>query len=126
MNAPQLAVGIFTGSNMEITYDKDADSMYIEFRKGEFVKNKKMDDFTIMDLDENGNILGIELLEVSKRIPLESLSEVSVKIHRIFHRSRTGGEKCHQSRGKFWESKGKRPSEASMPPVFDRWCRFPF
>ncbi|MBS3124113.1 DUF2283 domain-containing protein [Candidatus Woesearchaeota archaeon] len=97
MNAPQLAVGIFTGSNMEITYDKDADSMYIEFRKGEFVKNKKMDDFTIMDLDENGNILGIELLEVSKR-----------------------------TRGKFWESKGKRPSEASMPPVFDRWCRFPF
>ena len=53
--------------------------MYIEFRKGEFAKNKKVDDFTIIDLDAKGNILGIELLDVSKRIPAESLTEVSVK-----------------------------------------------
>ncbi len=53
--------------------------MYIEFRKGEFAKNKKVDDFTIIDLDSEGNILGIELLDVSKRIPAESLTEVSVK-----------------------------------------------
>ncbi len=64
---------------MEISYDKQADAMYIEFRKGEFAQNKKIDDFTIIDLDEKGNILGIELLDVSKRIPVESLSEVNVK-----------------------------------------------
>ncbi len=64
---------------MEISYDKEADAMYIEFRKGDFAKNKKIDDFTIIDLDKKGNILGIELLNVSKRIPIESLSEVNVK-----------------------------------------------
>lgn len=64
---------------MEISYDKQADAMYIEFCKGKFAKNKKIDDFTIIDLDEKGNILGIELLNVSKRIPAESLTEVSVK-----------------------------------------------
>jgi uncharacterized protein YuzE len=64
---------------MEINYDKEADAVYIEFRKGEFAKNKKIDDFTIIDLDDKGNILGIELLDVSKRIPIESLSEVHVK-----------------------------------------------
>lgn len=64
---------------MEITYDKDADAVYIEFRKGEFSKNRKMDDFTILDLDAEGNILGIELLRVSERLPAESLSEVHVK-----------------------------------------------
>ena len=64
---------------MEITYDKVADAMYITFRSGEFAKNKKVDDFTIIDLDKNGNILGIKLLDVSKRIPAESLTEVSVK-----------------------------------------------
>jgi len=64
---------------MEISYDKEADAMYIEFRKGEFAKNKKIDDFTIIDLDQEGNILGIELLDASKRIPIESLSEVNVK-----------------------------------------------
>ena len=64
---------------MEISYDKEADAMYIEFRKGMFSKNKKIDDFIIVDLDKDNNILGIELLEVSKRIPSESLQEVHVK-----------------------------------------------
>ncbi|MBD3259856.1 DUF2283 domain-containing protein [Candidatus Woesearchaeota archaeon] len=64
---------------MEINYDKDADAVYIKIRKGEFAKNKKIDDFTIIDLDKDNNILGIEFLEASKRIPIESLSEVSVK-----------------------------------------------
>ena len=64
---------------MEINYDKEADAMYIEFMKGEFAKNKKIDDFTIIDLDDKGNILGIELLEVSKRIPIESLAQVNVR-----------------------------------------------
>ena len=64
---------------MEISYDKKADAMYIEFQKGKFAKNKKVDDFTIIDLDQKDNILGIEILAVSKRIPIESLSEVNVK-----------------------------------------------
>ncbi len=64
---------------MEISYDKEADAMYIEFRKGEFAKNTKIDDFTIIDLDKEGKLLGIELLEVSTRIPIESLSEIHVK-----------------------------------------------
>ena len=64
---------------MEISYDKEADAMYIEFRRGEFAKNKKIDDLIIIDLDKEDNILGIELLKASKRIPLESLSEINVK-----------------------------------------------
>lgn len=64
---------------MEIRYDKDADAIYIEFRKGEFAKNKMVDDFTIIDIDKNDNILGIELLDVKNRIPMESLREVNVK-----------------------------------------------
>ena len=64
---------------MEITYDKDADALYIEFQKGDFAKNKKIDDLTIIDLDKEGNMLGIEFLNASKRIPHESLAEVNVK-----------------------------------------------
>ena len=64
---------------MEISYDKDADAMYMEFRKGEFAKNKIIDDLTIIDLDKEGNILGIEILDASKQIPIESLSKINVK-----------------------------------------------
>jgi|TARA_B100001964_G_scaffold231770_1_gene286790 uncharacterized protein YuzE len=64
---------------MEISYDKEADAMYIEFQKEKFNKNKKIDDFTVIDMDDKDNILGIELLNVSKRIPIKSLSEINVK-----------------------------------------------
>ncbi len=64
---------------MEISLDKEADALYIEFKKGEFGSNKKIDDFTVIDLDKKGNILGIELLNVKERIPAQSLKEVNVK-----------------------------------------------
>ena len=64
---------------MEITYDKEADAMYIEFFSGEFNKNKKIDDETIIDLDKEGKILGIEILNISKRTPENFLSGISFK-----------------------------------------------
>ena len=64
---------------MEITYDKEADAMYIKFKEGEFDRNKKVDDSTILDLDKEGNVLGIELLWVSERMPEESLSDIHLK-----------------------------------------------
>jgi len=64
---------------MKITYDKEADAIYIEFSSEEFASNKKIDNNTIIDLDKNGKIIGIELLNVSKRIPKEALSEINFK-----------------------------------------------
>ncbi len=64
---------------MEISYDKEADAKYIEFRKGDCSSTKAIDRETIIDLDEKGNLLGIEFLSVSKRIPIKSLSEISIK-----------------------------------------------
>lgn len=64
---------------MRITFDKEADAVYIEFSSGEFASNKKIDNDTIIDLDKNGNILGIELLSVSERIPKNFLSSVQVE-----------------------------------------------
>lgn len=64
---------------MEIHYDKEADAMYIRIVRGRFSQNKKIDDMTILDFDEEGKLLGIELLEVSKRFPKRALSELHVK-----------------------------------------------
>ena len=52
---------------MKITYDKDADAMYIELANKKFSKCKEVDKNTILDLDEEGNVIGIEILFVSKR-----------------------------------------------------------
>ena len=64
---------------MKITIDKQADAMYIELSDGEFAKNKKIDNETILDLDENGKIIGIELLNVSERMTKDFLSDIRVK-----------------------------------------------
>ena len=64
---------------MEITFDKEADALYIQLSEGEFNSNKKIDKDTIIDLDKEENILGIELLNVSKRISKGFLSDVRVK-----------------------------------------------
>jgi uncharacterized protein YuzE len=64
---------------MEIDYDKGADALYIRFRKGRFARNKRVDSDTIFDFDGSGNLLGIELLDASKRIPDTSLSAIRVK-----------------------------------------------
>jgi uncharacterized protein YuzE len=64
---------------MKISYDKEANALYIELKQGKFDKNKKIDDFTILDLDKEGNILGIEFLDVDKRMSKEDLAKIYVK-----------------------------------------------
>ena len=54
---------------MKITYDKEADAMYVELTDKKFSKCKEIDRNTILDLDEDGNVIGIELLFVTKRFP---------------------------------------------------------
>lgn len=64
---------------MKITFDKEADAVYIEISEEEFKTNKKMDNETIIDLDKNGKIIGIELLNVSKIMSKNFLSEIRVQ-----------------------------------------------
>lgn len=74
---------IYKGCNillyMKITFDKEADAVYIESDRGDFASNKKIDNNPIIDVDTNGNIIGIELLNVSKRVPKNFLSRISVE-----------------------------------------------
>lgn len=65
---------------MDISFDKKADALYIEFRKGKFGSNKKIDPDTVIDLDKNGKLLGIEFLSASKKIPLKELRNINIKV----------------------------------------------
>ncbi|MDP2672651.1 MAG: DUF2283 domain-containing protein [Nanoarchaeota archaeon] len=54
---------------MKIRYDSDADAVYIKLRDIEIAETKKVDDYTILDYDKSGNLIGIELLFVSEQNP---------------------------------------------------------
>ncbi len=64
---------------MKITYDKDADAMYIELTNKKFSKCKEIDKNTILDLDDEGNVIGIELLFVSKRFSNKIPTSIAVE-----------------------------------------------
>ncbi|MFB6291831.1 MAG: DUF2283 domain-containing protein [Candidatus Nanohaloarchaea archaeon] len=52
---------------MKISFDDEADAIYIQLSDGEIAENRKLDDRTVLDLDGNGNIIGVEILDASKR-----------------------------------------------------------
>lgn len=64
---------------MKITFDKKADAMYIYLQNKKVFKTKQVTDDTIVDMDKKGNVIGIELLFISKRIPVENLSNIDIK-----------------------------------------------
>jgi len=65
---------------MQITYDTKADAMYIQFQEGEFAANKEIEEGIILDLGKGGALLGIEVLEASKRFPLKDLARVDIRM----------------------------------------------
>ena len=64
---------------MKATYDEEADAMYIKLTNEKFDKVKVIDKNTILNVDKDGNVIGIELLFVSKHLPKNFLSQIVVE-----------------------------------------------
>lgn len=52
---------------MNTKYDKKADALYMRFNKGKVIKTLRLDDKLIVDLDNNLNVLGVELLNAKSQ-----------------------------------------------------------
>ena len=65
---------------MKIEYDKIADAMYLYLKKAKIYKTVKMQDRLVVDVDRKGNIIGMEVLDVSSQIPQKSIKEFGMKI----------------------------------------------
>lgn len=63
---------------MKIQYDKTADALYLNLKKGKTAKTIKMKNRLLVDVDRGGNIVGIEVLNVSAHIPRKNLSSIEV------------------------------------------------
>ena len=58
---------------MKVSYDKEADAVYIEIAVGEADGVIEVKEGINIDFSKSGNILGIELLDASQKISLNSL-----------------------------------------------------
>ena len=59
---------------MKIQYFKNTDTLYIEFRQVEIVESRDLDEDTIIDLDEDGNIVALTMEHARDRSDAPNLS----------------------------------------------------
>jgi uncharacterized protein YuzE len=52
---------------MKINYDKMADAIYLNVSKGKIKKSIRMNDRLVVDVSNNGKIIGVEFLDASAR-----------------------------------------------------------
>ena len=65
---------------MKITYDKEIDAMYLYFQKGSFLRNKEVEEGIILDIGKGNKILGIEILNASKRIKSKNIGHMNFQV----------------------------------------------
>lgn len=60
------------------TYDEQADALYIVVQEGLVARSIEIDEMTLVDVDDQGQALGIEMLAPARAWPLDSLRDVGV------------------------------------------------
>lgn len=66
---------------MQVLYDDKSDLLYIRFddRTQEII-NKRVSEDVVLDLGEGDKIIGIEIMDASKHVPLEKLLPVEYQL----------------------------------------------
>lgn len=64
---------------MKIEYDKEADALYVFFRTVDVGKSREIEEGVIVDFDNDNHIVGIEILDASKRLTVSDLVNVSIE-----------------------------------------------
>jgi len=66
---------------MKIYYDEKKDLLYIRFEEGtREVRNKRITDDIVLDIEEDDRIIGMEILDASKRLNLANILPVTYDV----------------------------------------------
>ncbi|MDO8621804.1 MAG: DUF2283 domain-containing protein [bacterium] len=64
---------------MQIQIDPQADALYLTLKRGRVHRSREVEDGVVLDLDQRGRVLGIEMLDISKRYARQALQRLSVQ-----------------------------------------------
>ena len=65
---------------MRVRMDAGADALYIRFEESPIVESEEVSPGVILDFDENGRVVGLEMLNVRQRLPRADLKRVEVEV----------------------------------------------
>ena len=63
---------------MKMNYDSKEDVLYMHFKNGPCESVKEVEDNVIVELDRDGEVMGIELWGIRKKGVLKQLSQIAV------------------------------------------------
>lgn len=69
---------------MRLHYDKKKDAFYIRFSESPYAESNEMDKGVIFDYDKRGRLVGIEILDASKRLSASFRAQMQRKPKMIF------------------------------------------
>jgi len=58
---------------MKVTYFDDSDTLYIEFKQSEAAETRDLDENTLLDLDEQGQVIAITVEHASQKTDVSKL-----------------------------------------------------
>ena len=64
---------------MKIEYSKEADALYVYFKEEYVSRSKEIEDGVVIDFDEKGQLIGIEVLDVTQRFTLADIVNVNIE-----------------------------------------------
>ncbi|CDM65893.1 DUF2283 domain-containing protein [Pyrinomonas methylaliphatogenes] len=64
---------------MRLKVDHKNDVLYFRLDEAAIVESEEVKPGIILDYDANGNVVGIEILGLSKRVPIETLKRLQVE-----------------------------------------------
>jgi uncharacterized protein YuzE len=64
---------------MKVTIDPEADALYMRLSDTRIHDSEEVKPGIILDYDEKNNLIGIEILRVSERVPSASLKSVLIE-----------------------------------------------
>ena len=65
---------------MRVRTDEAADALYIRLEESAIVESEEVNPGVILDCDEGGRVVGIEILYVRERLPGADLKRVEVEV----------------------------------------------
>ena len=63
---------------MKITYDKEVDALSMTLRKGKVAKTVEVSPEILVDFDEAGNPLYLEILDASRKVGKKEMNHVTI------------------------------------------------
>ncbi|MEM2971321.1 MAG: DUF2283 domain-containing protein [Candidatus Bathyarchaeia archaeon] len=68
---------------MKVEYDRESDMLYIKFRDAEVVDTQMLSEDAYIDLDKDGNLVGIEIWRASQNAILPISKDIAEKLKLI-------------------------------------------